>query len=88
MWVRFPLRPHFLWRKFVNGFFRIFLLLASEANSIIHSNCSTMNSQKYIVVYRRSLDGPEFREWTSNLSYTIAMLEAQGFTIIDIIDIG
>lgn len=47
-----------------------------------------MNSQKYIVVYRRSLDGPEFREWTSNLSYTIAMLEAQGFTIIDIIDIG
>lgn len=40
-----------------------------------------------IVVYRRREGGTEMREITSNVVLTVAMLEAQGFTIIDIIDL-
>jgi hypothetical protein len=41
-----------------------------------------------VVVYRRREGGADLRELTSNVALTVAMLEAQGFIIIDIIDIG
>lgn len=41
-----------------------------------------------VVVYRKREGGTEFREMTSNTTLTIEILEAQGFIIIDIIDIG
>ena len=41
-----------------------------------------------VVVFRRSSGGTDLREFTSNVAITVAMLEAQGFIIIDIIDIG
>jgi len=44
--------------------------------------------KQVIVVYRRREGGTDLREITSNLTLTIAMLEAQGCIIIDIIDIG
>ena len=44
--------------------------------------------KQVVVVYRRPEGGPDLREITSNLTLTIAMLEAQGCIIIDIIDIG
>lgn len=49
-----------------------------------------MNNTFYqaIVVYRHKNGGPELRELTSNVDLTVAMLEAQGFVILDIIDIG
>lgn len=64
------------------------LLLTLKANSIIHSNCSAMITfNQFVVVYRRREGGPEIREVTSNVAATVAMLEAQGCIIIDIIDL-
>lgn len=45
-------------------------------------------SSQFVVVYRSKDGGVEMRELTSNVKMTVAMLEAQGFIIIDIIDIG
>jgi len=52
-------------------------------------SCSTMNNnfKMVLVVYRRREGGTEIREITSNVVLTVAMLEAQGFIIIDIIDL-
>lgn len=46
------------------------------------------NSTQFVIVYRRREGGADMREVTSNIAVTVAMLEAQGFIIIDIIDIG
>jgi len=43
---------------------------------------------QFLVVYRRKEGGVEMQELTSNVKMTVTMLEAQGFIIIDIIDIG
>jgi len=45
------------------------------------------NFKMVLVVYRRREGGTEIREITSNVVLTVAMLEAQGFIIIDIIDL-
>ncbi|MFN0212766.1 MAG: hypothetical protein ACKVT2_00810 [Saprospiraceae bacterium] len=43
--------------------------------------------RQFVVIYR-SRDGvEEIREITSNVELTVALLEAQGFVIIDIIDL-
>ncbi len=43
---------------------------------------------QFVVVYKTKEGGAEIRELTSNVILTVAMLEAQGCIIIDIIDIG
>lgn len=47
-----------------------------------------MNTFNQVVVYRKQGGSSDLYEITSNVAATVAMLEAQGFIIIDIIDIG
>jgi len=87
----FPLRPlkqHMFSRKNFSqeqSFFTTFDLGSKLYLSF--KSCSTMNNF-FIVVYRKKEGGTDLRELTSNVALTTAMLEAQGFIIIDIIDIG
>ncbi len=46
------------------------------------------NISTYVVVYRKHDGGTDAREFTTNVELTVAILEAQGFIILDIIDIG
>lgn len=46
-----------------------------------------MDSRSYIVLYRQQGDDTIYREITSTLELTIERLEAQGYVIIDIIDL-
>lgn len=45
-------------------------------------------SRLFLVLYRRPNSDLVLQELTSNVALTVAMLEAQGYVIIDIIDIG
>lgn len=46
-----------------------------------------MESRSYLVLYRHSGDDNVYSETTSRLELTIERLEAQGYVIIDIIDL-
>jgi hypothetical protein len=43
--------------------------------------------RQYLILYRRREEEVILRVITSNVDLTVAMLEAQGFVIIDIIDL-
>jgi hypothetical protein len=43
--------------------------------------------RQYLILYRRREEEVIMRVITSNVDLTVAMLEAQGFVIIDIIDL-
>jgi len=59
-----------------------------EANSYNHSKSSAMSTFKQsVIIYRRPERDLIYREFTTNIALTIAMLEAQGCIIIDIIDL-
>ena len=45
-------------------------------------------SNLYLVIYRRPGGNLDLREITSNVAATVAILQAQGYIIIDVIDIG
>lgn len=92
MWVRFPLRPPispvFFAKKVCTTNSRFLLLLTLEENSYNHSNRSAMSTLiQSVVVYRRPGGEIVYREVTSNVIQTVAMLQAQGCIIIDIIDL-
>jgi hypothetical protein len=42
----------------------------------------------WIVIYQRTPTSAPQQETTTNVPMTVAILEAQGFIIIDIIDVG
>ena len=45
-------------------------------------------SNLFLVTYRRPNSDLVLQEYTSNVAITVAMLESQGYVIVEILDIG